>query len=37
MEDGKEYILRQGMSYHVSDDLSLHRTYTGKQVLNYSS
>jgi hypothetical protein len=28
MEDGKECILRQGMSYHVSDDLSSHRTHT---------
>ena len=25
---GKEYVLKQGMSYHVSDDLSSHRSYT---------
>ncbi|HEY4061309.1 MAG TPA: DHCW motif cupin fold protein [Puia sp.] len=28
LEDGKEYVLRQGMSYHVSDDLSVHRSHT---------
>ena len=28
MEDGREYTLRKGMSYHVSDNLSSHRSRT---------
>jgi hypothetical protein len=28
MEDGTEVILREGMSYHVSDELSSHRSHT---------
>lgn len=30
MKDGSEYILTTGMSYQVSDDLSSHRSKTGK-------
>jgi hypothetical protein len=32
MEDGREYILRQGMSYQVSDDQSAHRSRTATGV-----
>lgn len=28
LQDGSEYVLRKGMSYHVSDDKSSHRSYT---------
>lgn len=28
MENGEEHLLREGMSYHVSDDLSSHRSHT---------
>lgn len=28
LENGEEHVLRQGMSYHVSDNLSSHRSYT---------
>src|SRR5580698_3878218 len=28
LENGEEHVLRQGMSYHVSDNLSSHRSHT---------
>lgn len=30
MKDGSEYVLKAGMSYQVSDDLSSHRSRTEK-------
>ncbi len=32
MEDGKQFILKEGMTYIVSDDLSSHRSVTSKKV-----
>ena len=28
LSDGREFILKQGMSYQVSDEMSSHRSYT---------
>jgi hypothetical protein len=28
LQDGRTFLLKKGMSYHVSDDLSSHRSFT---------